>query len=110
MKINQSFINIKVCVYVHFNDWSHCAAFLCAKRDFTMAEDVKDDVTEIPTKRQKLDKDDDDYGIKQECTSSNNSATDKLVLSEDVPSTSSGTLSLNSLFSPLSRCSNWKWK
>lgn len=75
-----------------------------------MAEDVKDDVTEIPTKRQKLDKDDDDYGIKQECTSSNNSATDKLVSSEDVPSTSSGTLSLNSLCSPLSRCSNWKWK
>lgn len=71
-----------------------------------MAEDVKDDVTEIPTKRQKLDKDDDDYGIKQECTSSNNSATDKLVLSEDVPSTSSGTLSLNSSCSPLSRCSN----
>lgn len=68
-----------------------------------MAEDVKDDVTEIPIKRRKLDSDVSDLSIQQECTSNNNSATEKSVSLGDLPSTSTGRLYNEMLFSPLSR-------
>lgn len=68
-----------------------------------MAEDVKDDVTEIPIKRRKLDSDVSDLSIQQECTSSNNSATEKSVSLGDLPSTSTGRIYNEMLFSPLSR-------
>ncbi|XP_062589774.1 NAD-dependent protein deacetylase sirtuin-1-like [Saccostrea cucullata] len=54
-----------------------------------MAEDVKDEVVEIPTKRLKLDTEEIDCDPEQACSSNNNCAIDKPTGNEDMPSTSS---------------------
>jgi hypothetical protein len=83
-------------------------AMSCAK-GLAMAEDVKEDVIEIPRKRLKLDTEEGDRDGEQEYISNNNSTTDKLASNEDMPSTSSGILYLLlNYYFPWSRF--WKMK
>lgn len=83
-------------IYININDpiSAPIAQPISCAEGLAMAEDVKEDVVEIPTKRRKLDTEKSDYDVQQEYNSNNNSATDKLASNEDMPSTSSGILNL----------------